>query len=127
MKKYIPVLILASLLYGGCSPRGWMARFYVVRAESAVGKAGELKHQKVSFDNRLPYFSRACRYYAKAYEIDPTVFTFIRIEEAADVCWKSKQSEKEEMFKNFEEQYIRSHPQEYERGDAGMGMVDMGG
>ena len=121
------VLILAVLIQGACSPRGWWARFYVVRAENALGKAAALKHQKVSFDNRLPYFANACQSYVKAYEIDPTVFTFNRIEEAMDACWKSKQQEKEELFKNFEEQYIRAHPQEYERGDAGVGMVDMGG
>ncbi len=119
--------MLAILMQGACSPRGWLARVYVVRAENALGKAGELKHQKVSFENRLPYFGKACHDYAKAYEMDPTVFTFIRIEEAVDACWKSKQQEQEAMFKNFEEQYIQAHPQEYERGDAGMGMVDMGG
>jgi hypothetical protein len=118
--------LLLIVTLAGCTPHGWAARWYIVQAETALGKAHHLKDQKIPFERRLPHYAKACNAYVKAYEIDPAVFTLIRIEEAADCCWKAEMKDGEALFRQFEEEYSKAHPQEVEYGDAGVGMVEMG-
>ena len=127
MNPLAPFLFLILIFTAGCSPNDWQAKFHAVRAEAAVKKAHDLKEQKVGFDQRTPYFVEACDHYYKALELDTGIFTLTRIEEASDACWKAGQKEKEEIFRLFEEEYTKAHPQEAEYGDAGVGMIDMGG
>ena len=112
-------------LSGGCSQRNWTAKIYVVMAENEMDRAHQLK-TKVPYAERQKYFRKACHYFSKAYEYDRTVFTFNRIEVAIDACWRAEDSEKEEMFKGFGSQYVKEHPKEYEYGDAGLNMIEMG-
>jgi hypothetical protein len=127
MKPISLFLLLLALAGSGCSPRGWTARWFIVQAENALGKAHQLKDKKTGFDERLPFYAKACGYYVKAYKVDPSVFTLIRIEEAADCCWKASLPEEEALFRAFEAMYSAAHPQESEYGDSGVGMMDMGG
>lgn len=86
-----------------------------------------MKERKVPFEERMPQYKEACGHYINAYEMDPAIFTLIRIEEAADACWKAGDRNEEQIFRMFEEEYAKAHPQETEYGDAGVGMIDMGG
>ena len=104
-----------------------MARWYVVQAENDLTEAGHMKSRKILFEKRLPYYAKACRHYLKAYEIDASVFTLMRIEEAMDCCWKANMYDEEEQFKAFEVIYSQEHPQETEHGDSGVALMDMGG
>ena len=118
------LLVLAG--FSGCSMRDWNAKTAMVEAENALSKAAQLKDQKVPFEKRIRFYREACGHFAKAYESDPRVFTYNRLEEAVDACWKAEDHEKEEMFRIFQEKYAKEHPLEYEHEDAGV-MMDMGG
>jgi len=104
-----------------------MAKIYVVRAEGFITKADELKAKKISFSDRGKFYAEACIYFEKAYDSNPDVFTLARIDAAIDTCWKAEKPEQEDKFKQFEDEYVKRHPQEYEYGDSGAGMMDMGG
>ena len=122
--KYLPILLL--LFLSACSPKDWIARIYIVRAEGEVDRASELKSKKIPFEKRTEFYSRACGFFMKAYLKDPGIFTLTRIETAADSCWKAGKIQEEEVFKLFAEDYIQKHPQEYEYGDSGAAMMEMG-
>lgn len=102
-----------------------MAAIYAFRAESAIDKATALKSRKIPFEDRKIYYIKACDFFVKAYENDASVFTLTRIEQAADTCWKADNREGEAIFRDYEQEYIKNHPQEYEYGDSGVGMMEM--
>ncbi len=120
------VLFLVMGFFGGCSKRNWTAKIYIVLAENGIDRVHQLKARKVPYEERIKYYRGACHHFSKAYEEDRTVFTLNRIEIAADACWRAQELDKEEMFKAFELQYAKEHPQEYEYGDAGVNMIEMG-
>ena len=127
MKEPFRILwILLMITLSGCSAQDWTAKFYMFQAESAVDKATNLKSKKIAFEDRKVYYIKACEYFAKAYEKDSSVYTLTRIEMAADTCWKAGAQDQELMFQEFEKEYIEKHPQEYEHGDSGVGMMEMG-
>lgn len=97
------------------------------RAEDELAKAAGLKDKKVSYDSRLPLYVKACVLFKSSFDADSNIFTLNRIEQASDACWRAGNKENEEVFKNFEEQYAKAHPQEYEHGDSGVAMIDGGG
>lgn len=99
----------------------------MVKAERALDEAASLRSKKVPFEKRTFLYAEACKNFSKAFEFNPDVFTLTRIEAAADSCWKAQREDAEAMFKQFEETYVKKHPQEYEYGDSGVGMMDMGG
>lgn len=119
-------LFLLMGLFGGCSKRNWTAKIYVVMAENKMDSAQQLKAKKVPYEERMKYYRKACNHFSRAYESDRTVFTLNRIEAAVDACWRAQESDKEETFKAFELQYAKEHPREYEYGDAGVNMIEMG-
>lgn len=127
MLKKMAFLAACLTLLSGCTPNNWIAKFYIFQAESRVDEAGNLKSHKIPFEKRISFYAQACDYFAKAYERNPEVFTLSRIETAADSCWKANQPNQEDLFRQFEEVYIKNHPQEFEYGDSGVGMMDMGG
>ncbi len=114
------------LATAGCSKQSLWAKYNMFKAEDELTKAAGLKDKKVPYDMRVPNYSRACFFFKKAFDADPSAFTLNRIEEAIDTCWRSSNAEYEELFKSFEEQYVKAHPQEYEHGDSGVAMIDMG-
>lgn len=127
MAKKAHFLLLILLVLSGCSAEKWTASFYLVQAENAVDQAWKMKDRKEPFEKRRVYYAKACGLFAKAYEKNDTVFSLARIEAAVDACWKAENEEQENVFRWFQEEYIKNHPQEYEYGDSGMGMMDMGG
>lgn len=129
MSKIIRVGLWIGLLFAssGCSKQDLLAKIHVVRAEDELAKAAGLKDKKINYDSRVPYYSKACTFFKNAFDTDPAVFTLNRIEEAMDACWRSGNKENEELFRGFEDQYAKAHPQEFEHGDSGVGAMDMGG
>ena len=123
MKKCVFFILFFGILAAGCLGRDWIARYYAMRAEDALTRASNLKRSP--FEKRLHFFVEACRDFGKSYEIDREVFTLTRIEVAQDACWKAGDHEAEEKFRQFEEEYSKSHPQEARYGDAGVGMIQM--
>ena len=119
------VFFLGLFFLLGCSGQDWLANIYMFRAESAVDKATNLKSKKISFADRKIYYVKACGFFAKSHEKNASVFTLARIEQAADTCWKADNSVQEEVFREYESEYIKKHPQEYEYGDSGVGMMEM--
>lgn len=115
------------LLMTGCSKRGWLARFYSVKAEGFYARATAMKAHKVTYEKRLEFYRKACVEYGKAFQTDTSVFTLARISEALDACWRAGDDLWRERFAFFEAEYAKAHPDEYEYGDAGVGMLDMGG
>ncbi len=120
------IFLFSTALTAGCSVKDWRAKASMVKAENAMSKAARLKDQKVPFEKRVVFYKQACGHFSDAYARDSRVFTFNRIEEAVDACWKAEDREKEEMFRTFQEKYVKAHPVEYEHGDAGVNM-EMGG
>jgi len=119
-------LFLMLGLLGGCSKRNWTAKIYVVMAENEMDRAHQLKAKKIPYEERMKYYRNACKNFSTAYDQDLTVFTLSRIEIAVDACWRAQEFGKEELFKAFEFQYAKDHPTEYEYGDAGVNMIEMG-
>lgn len=127
MKKRREVfLFLALAVFSGCSKTDWMSKIYMLKAENALSEAVMKKEKKVSYEQRVPYYARACENFRKAYDLNPEVFTLNRIEEAADACWRADDRETEDLFKEFEAEYSEKHPQEVEHGDSGVAMMEMG-
>ena len=113
--------MVLPFLFSGCSAEDWTAKLHIVKAEDYVTKAYQLKSKKMPYEQRIDLYRRACDEYSRAYEINPDVFTFMRIEEAADTCWKAENKLEEAKFLAFKETYIKAHPTEAEYGgDAAM-------
>ncbi len=129
MRKWMLAGFAVFFLFAaaGCSKQDLSAKFYMFKAEDELTKAAGLKDKKISYDLRVPLYGAACTYFKKALDTDPRVFTLNRIEEASDACWRCGNKENEEIFKNFEAQYAKAHPQEFEHGDSGVAAMDMGG
>ena len=90
------------------------------QAEEAHTKAYTLRLKKeVSYEERLKYYRRACEFFLKAYRYSDHTFTLNRIESAAEACLRVGDREAEQKFRQFEEKYIKAHPNEVEYGDAG--------
>ncbi|MBI4115335.1 MAG: hypothetical protein HY447_02035 [Candidatus Omnitrophica bacterium] len=116
--KRIVLLGFFLLMSLGCSGRDWLAKFYLVKAEDLHLKAYSLRLKKVPYEERLKYYRQACGYFQKAYRLNPRAFTLFRIESAAESCLRVKNTEGEEEFKRFLEDYAKAHPTEVEYGDA---------
>lgn len=114
--------VLCLFAFGGCSGRDWTAKYYAMKAEGFMRKAADLKTKKVAFKDRVKVYEEACRTFETAYDMEPGVFTYGRIEEALEACWKANDKDREEKFRIFEEEYSKAHPLEYEYGDAGVAM-----
>lgn len=114
-------LTLLFLLFflPACSKMTWLGRYYMVRAENAFEKAHALRTQKGAEEVRMKQYRIACQSFAKAYETNPELFTLNRIYSAMDACLRTKDSENEKKFREFEEAYAREHPKEVEYGEAG--------
>ncbi len=104
-----------------------MSKYYMLKAENALSEAAIMKEKRAEYANRVPLYAKACSFFRQSYDTDNRVFTLNRIEEASDACWRAGDKENEELFKNFEEDYAKKHPQEFEHGDSGVAMMDMGG
>jgi hypothetical protein len=120
--KYFLYLLLMGLLLSGCSKEHWLAKMHMLKGENTFTKAYQLKTKKVPYEARVEYYKLACENFHTAYTYDPEIFTLTRIEEAMDACWKSNERDKEEIFKQFEVRYSKSHPKEYEYRDQGVVM-----
>ncbi len=125
-KARLALMISVLTLFTGCSRQDWLSKYYMFKAENAVSDAAIMKDRKVEYEKRVPLYASACRYFRQAYETDNRVFTLNRIEEASDSCWRANDRETEDLFKAFEEEYSKKHPQEVEHGDSGVGMMEMG-
>lgn len=113
-------------VFQGCSKRDLMSKIYMLKAENALSEAALQKEKKVAYDDRVKYYQTACRNFRGAYDLNPDVFTLNRIESAADACWRAGDAENEEVFRIFEDEYSKKHPQEVEHGDSGVAMMEMG-
>jgi len=92
----------------------------MVKAEEAFSKAYALRVKKeVPYEERLKYYRRACDHFYKAYQYDKQTFTLNRIASATEACLRIEDFEKEREFAQFEEDYIKTHPDEVKYGDAG--------
>lgn len=123
MKKILFALavILTSL---GCSKLTWIAKIYVVRAEDTASKAHAMRiDKKVPAGVRLKLYHQACTDFLRAYRYDPSVFTLNRIEMASDTCLRVEDFKNANMFRDFEEEYVKKHPNEAKYGDAGPWMT----
>lgn len=126
-RKAAVLVLMLVFCQPGCSKGLWLANLYAVRAENALDKASSLKAKKVPFKSRMGYYSQACDLFVKAFEANADVFTLSRIEMASDCCWKAEKNDARDFFNTYFETYIKEHPQEYEHGDSGVAMIDVGG
>ena len=95
-----------------------MGKIEMLKAENAYTKATNLKSKKVAYEIRLEHYRRACRFFDKAYEMNPGIFTLTRIEEALDSCWRAGDTGTQDKFRSFSEKYSKEHPVENEYGDS---------
>ena len=114
-------IFLSALVFAGCSKTNWLAQFYAFRAEQAFSKAYALrtKRKEIPYTKRLRLYRTACDYFWRAFEVDKRSFTLNRIDSAAESCLRVEEPGREKAFRQFEEDYIRKHPDEAEYGDAG--------
>lgn len=118
MKKFFLAMILAGIV-GGCSKQGWLSKIYLFQAEEAYLKAYTLRLKKgIPYTERLKNYRRACEFFLKAYRVSERPFTLNRIDAAAESCMRVGNEETEKKFRDFEEKYIKAHPNEVEYGDA---------
>jgi hypothetical protein len=113
------LIIFFAFTSFGCSREYWAARLSMWKAEGAFSKAYSLKQKKVPYKNRLKYYREACEHFLKAYGEDSSVFTYGRIQEALDACWRTSDEKGQQVFEEFLEQYGDEHPKEVEYGDPG--------
>ena len=122
-ENFFPFLFVVSFIFlaaCGCSEKGWDARLHMVKAEEAVAKAYGLRTQKgVAYGQRLKYYRIACEQFSKAYRSDKNSFTLNRIQSASESCLRIENYEQEKLFRDFEEEYVKAHPDEVKYGDAG--------
>ncbi len=114
-------MVFLALLLSGCSSQSWLAKIYMVKAEDAFAKARAMRIKKddTFYQERLKEYRTACGYFAKAYQINNKAFTLNRIWEAAEACLRVEDFKNEKTFRDFEEEYVRDHPDETKYGDAG--------
>ena len=118
MKKFFLFLFLTWMICG-CSKQDWLSKIYIFRAEEAFSKAYALRLKRgVSYEERLKYYRKACEFFLKAYHRSDRTFTLTRIDSAAESCMRVGNYEAEQKFRQFEEAYIKAHPNEVEYGDA---------
>ena len=119
--KRLSILFFILLFLGGCSKQSWLAKIYMVKAEDAFSKAHAMrvKKDKAAHNQRQQYYQVACDNFSKAYRWDSGAFTLNRIEEAAEACLRVEDAKDEQTFREFEEEYIKNHPDEAKYGDAG--------
>ena len=79
-----------------------------------------LKSQKATYEEQLPHYRQSCSYFLKAYELNPSIFTLTRIQQAGDACWRAEDIPNRDKFRDYEEEYAKKHPVENEYGDAGV-------
>ena len=93
----------------------------MVKAEEAFSKGHAMRIHKgdATYETRLKYYRKACDYFSKAYDINRETFTLSRIDEAMEACLRIEDFKHEETFREFEEEYARTHPDEAKYGDAG--------
>lgn len=118
MKKAF-LLFLFIFAQMGCAGDYWAAQFYVWQAENSFDQGYKMKEKKAPYEERVPYYQIACDYYLKAFSKNTGVFTFGKIEQALDSCWRAENQEGEEVFSAFAEEYAKEHPKEVEYGDPG--------
>ena len=111
-------LVILTCFSWACSKQNWKARFSIYRAEQIYWKANyTLKSRKVSFEDRKPYYAKACEYFLKALESDPSVFHGARIEEASQSCASGDMREASFRFEEVYHDYCKKHPKECEYGE----------
>jgi len=114
-------VFLSAWVLTGCSATNWLAQFYAFQGEQAFAKAYALRTQRkeIPYAKRLRFYRIACDDFWKAFEVDKRSFTLNRVESAAESCLRVEEPEREKALRQFEEDYIRKHPDEAEYGDAG--------
>lgn len=113
------VLVIFALLMTGCMKSSWVAKYYMVKAENSYERAHEIRAKKELNEKRKKLYHDACKYFAKAYQFDPKLFTLNRLYSASDACLRVGDSEEARQFRKIEEEYVRTHPKEAEYGEAG--------
>lgn len=109
--------ILLLFIFSGCSQQNIRARWLLFQAEQIFYKANyQLRAQKVSFDDRKPYYRKACQGYDKAYRLDPALFTSPKLEEAHLSCMNAELRAKTDLFSEALDTYCKTHPKECEYG-----------
>lgn len=93
----------------------------MVRAEEVFSKAHAMRVRKndSAYKQRLEFYREACDNFSRAYRINPETYTLNRIEEAIEACLRVEDFKDEEIFRQFEEEYAKNHPDETKYGDAG--------
>ncbi|GEM_PF-2742644 len=120
MKKsilFLSILFLA-LTVSGCSKirENLRARLDLFRAEQTFWKAEQLKHHKVSFEQRKPIYDEACTLYVKALDRAPGIFNSGKLEEARTSCFNAERFEWVKKLEDFSSAYCKKHLKECEYG-----------
>lgn len=91
-----------------------------MKAEEAFTEAHSLRVKKeIPYEERLKYYRIACDNFHRAFRQQKEAFTLARIELAAESCLRIRDLDREKEFREFEEAYIQTHPDEAKYGDAG--------
>ncbi len=119
MKKsilFISILFLAAA--SGCSKvkTNLRARLDLYRAEQTFWKAEQLKHHKVSFEQRKPIYDEACTLYIQAYDQASGIFNAGKLEEARNSCFNAERFEWVKKLEEISSAYCAEHPKECEYG-----------
>ncbi len=121
MRKII-FSLCCILCFSACSKDYWKAKYYLLKAEGIFEKT-EFKRSsnKIPTEKLAGDYRRACDFFVKAYVLDKKVFFLYHIQHGVDACWRGGDDFRREKFEFFEKDYIKSHPNEAEYGDMGMG------
>ena len=122
MNRFIKKIILLGLIasvFSGCSKDFFWARVLMFKAEGAYDKAYRMKYKfkEIGYDDRLKVYGQACELFHEAYRRDSGVFTLNRIYAAQDSCARVQDQDKISDFDLFIQEYIQTHPKEYDYGD----------
>lgn len=123
----LAVLAMTAFLFvfiSGCSKEEIKAKVLMFRAEEHYSKAYRLKFKKDAKDKRVLFYGKACKDFARAYELDEEVFTLGRIWSAEEACKWVEDWDRADRFTIFEEEYSLAHPTEAEYGDMGTGLIE---
>lgn len=118
MANHNRILLLAFIILFGCSGNHLSAKWAAMQGENFFIKAYEMRYQPGKRGERIRLYKKSCDHFMKAYTQDAAVFTLNRIESAITACAWAENHEAKAALREFEIEYMESHPTETTYGDA---------
>ena len=96
------------LFISGCSGNYSKANKHINAAREILEAIAT--NSEISSKESSSLYQEACSHYYQAYAIDKDAFIFPFIKGAFYACGMAEDSEKQKIFQNYSEEYLKKHP-----------------